>query len=802
MNILLTLNNKFTNYALVMLTSLFYNHPGVKFHINIVHTDLNVASRALLQDFISKNNSETKFICIDADMYKFYPTTEALTCECYFILMAHLLLPNDMDRILYLDADLYVDGNLSQLYQMDFENNYLIAAGQQAVAENGCYFPKNAKPEKGECFNSGVLVFNLPKFRNDITFEAYQKAAKEKKYQFELADQGILNLMFWDKTKYVPTLDYNFRISVWKENRHAIKRKHLNYVNPRIVHFAMHDFFGIGISTKPWTLTLSEKELELLCGLGLSKLDKLAQPELGNIVTAIHQKWWEYAQRSPVYCQLRKEMINSKCHLLSQMIKTYAKDRTNVFFLMDKWDEMRKSKQVDQQIERVWRGNAYSDQILTQITYGELEKFIDNLNHGEAIACINRIFEKSIRRLRAKKIIRVVFLVYSSAEWQCEELYWMFEKSGGYKPYIVICGYQQGDGRMIEQTYNKTYQYFNRSKYRVLYADINDTKGNIDMLKPFDLLFCSTPFTSLMPYYFNVHFRTLNQLILYVPYGIYIEKKPKSIYGDDYYNKPMFKLCWKYYTESMGQYITAKRLHELNGYNFLYSGLPKMDVFYHKQKYNPISIWKCSERTKSRIIYAPHFNMKLNSTFNENYQWFYEFAEKNQEISWIVRPHPRLAYGAVEAGVFKNLDEYNAYMERWNQLPNSKVVEGGEYADIFLTSDAMIVDSLSFLSEYQYTGKPLLCLLPKVPRPLDSLGNELLSHLYTARGNDFNGIENFIADVVMDGRDHLKKEREKFFKCNLDYYFLTGRLASETIFNDIEQAIFGNRLVGISMEEE
>ena len=42
-------------------------------------------------------------------------------------------------------------------------------------------------------------------------------------------------------------------------------------------------------------------------------------------------------------------------------------------------------------------------------------------------------------------------------------------------------------------------------------------------------------------------------------------------------------------------------------------------------------------------------------------------------------------------------------------MPNTQT-EFGEYRDMFLTSDAMILDSVSFMQEYLFTEKPLLVL--------------------------------------------------------------------------------------------
>ena len=60
-------------------------------------------------------------------------------------------------------------------------------------------------------------------------------------------------------------------------------------------------------------------------------------------------------------------------------------------------------------------------------------------------------------------------------------------------------------------------------------------------------------------------------------------------------------------------------------------------------------------------------------------------------------------------GVFVNGEEYDAYCRAWDALPNAKVVMG-EYLAYFASSDAMILDSVSFMAEYLYVHKPALFL--------------------------------------------------------------------------------------------
>ena len=104
--------------------------------------------------------------------------------------------------------------------------------------------------------------------------------------------------------------------------------------------------------------------------------------------------------------------------------------------------------------------------------------------------------------------------------------------------------------------------------------------------------------------------------------------------------------------------------------------------------------------------------------------------------------------------------------------------------DIFATSDGMIMDSASFLGEYLYVNKPLLFLTRK-EQAFNSLGEKTLSCYYTAKGEDYIAIEQFVERVILQGEDMMEDIRTQVFAEELDYADTNGCSASEFIYKDI-----------------
>lgn len=240
MNILITLNSGYAAYAAVMLTSLIVNND-VDLNVFCLYRNLDESSKNLLRKTVERRAANNiSFIYMDNEkckLFKDFPTTDTLTIECYFLLMAHAFLPSNLDRILYLDSDLLVDGDIGGLYETSFDDKYIVVAGQSHKEINGHMYPLGARPKHGECFNSGVILFNLPMMRHDISSNVYSEMATRENYDFSLADQGILNLVFFDRAKYVDTMKYNFRMSIYRDYL-ADGNKELKMI-PLIIHFAM-----------------------------------------------------------------------------------------------------------------------------------------------------------------------------------------------------------------------------------------------------------------------------------------------------------------------------------------------------------------------------------------------------------------------------------------------------------------------------------------------------------------------------------------------------------------------------------
>jgi lipopolysaccharide biosynthesis glycosyltransferase len=101
----------------------------------------------------------------------------------------------DVDRILYLDADLLVIDSLAPLWELDLTGSW-VGAVTNVFQHNHVHRPQAlglAGPEV--YFNAGVLLMNLAEMRRDGCTEALRSYAVENAPQLGWRDQDALNVV-------------------------------------------------------------------------------------------------------------------------------------------------------------------------------------------------------------------------------------------------------------------------------------------------------------------------------------------------------------------------------------------------------------------------------------------------------------------------------------------------------------------------------------------------------------------------------------------------------------------------------
>lgn len=418
--------------------------------------------------------------------------------------------------------------------------------------------------------------------------------------------------------------------------------------------------------------------------------------------------------------------------------------------------------------------------VLRFLSGGKLrEYFIINKQlklHGEALA-----------RVRDKDKINVVFFVIHASVWKYDHLYKLMDSSPRFEPTIVACPVVNFGRENMLAEMEKAFNQFRAKGYNVVraYSEAEDSYLDVkNEIKP-DLIFFTNPYKGLVDdrYYID---RYPDVLTCYVPYGF-----TQAHFVDVQYDLLFHNLLWRYFGETIMHKKMASEHSRRKGSNFYTTGYPGIDGLIYKGRHGN-GAWKNSDITLKRIIWAPH-----HTIYDEDPLQYSNFIlhsrvmldltkEYRDKIQIAFKPHPLLWVKLCEHSDWGR-DRTDKYYQEWATLENGQL-ENGDYLDLFNSSDAMILDSGSFVAEYLYCGKPSLFVYRDegLSSRFNRFGKLALQQHYRADGEA--DIRKFIDFVVCDGNDFMKTARDEFyFGCLMR---INGKSASENIFSALENEFF------------
>lgn len=230
------------------------------YDVVILDTDFTEENKGIMREFFSQfENASLRFAAVAGmvEEYGLQTSNEHISVETYYRFLIQKVLP-DYEKVLYLDSDLIIEGDVSQLFETDLGDN-LIGAVRDVDYLGNLNMNDGERIEYTEkvlemknpydYFQAGVLIMNLREMRKLYPFTKWLEYAAEPKYIYD--DQDILNAHCQGRVTYIDNAwnvmnDCGGRIKkvftfapaqVYKDFLAA-------YANPKIVHYAGFE--------KPW----------------------------------------------------------------------------------------------------------------------------------------------------------------------------------------------------------------------------------------------------------------------------------------------------------------------------------------------------------------------------------------------------------------------------------------------------------------------------------------------------------------------------------------------------------------------
>lgn len=212
MNILVTLDENYLDPLQTMLYSLHQAEPDTPVTLWLIHSRMSPAALERIQRYCDSFQWEFCPCEASEELFADAPVFRHYTKAMYYRLLASRILPETVDRVLYLDPDTLILNPISPLLKLPLNGNLFAAASHSGLSQISA--PVNRvrlhSADDVGYFNSGVLVMDLAAQRRELDPEAIFAWTREHASELILPDQDILNALYGARILPLDDTIYNY----------------------------------------------------------------------------------------------------------------------------------------------------------------------------------------------------------------------------------------------------------------------------------------------------------------------------------------------------------------------------------------------------------------------------------------------------------------------------------------------------------------------------------------------------------------------------------------------------------------
>lgn len=251
MHVACNIDRNYVKYCAVMLTSLLENNRRHPIHVHVISSPLEPNDEDVLRSIVEdKYGKKISFHFPPSTILEDCRTDETshISLATYYRLFLTSILPPEVRKVIYLDCDLIVNGDISEFWNMDISDVSLGCVEDMWSQRPGNYVRLHYD-RKYSYFNVGVLLINLERLRTNGFEQRAKTYLKEHVGELEFYDQDLLNALLHDDKKYA-ALRWNVQDGFLRWRRAArmspegVAALELELRTPVIIHYTG--------SKKPW----------------------------------------------------------------------------------------------------------------------------------------------------------------------------------------------------------------------------------------------------------------------------------------------------------------------------------------------------------------------------------------------------------------------------------------------------------------------------------------------------------------------------------------------------------------------
>lgn len=242
-------------HAAAVIASVSRYGKNSRFRFLVLHEGVGLDLQKQIEQLAP--NGTFVWIEIGDDDVPAFEARRHLTRSTLYRLGLENLAPPDCRRVLYLDSDITVIGDVSDLWRADMQGKALGAVIDGYLAanyDNGQLFHERWNLPFGKYFNAGILLIDLQQVRERKLFSQTIKFVAEHDYDLPFNDQDALNYVFHNA--WLPlSVAWNVQRpqAVFWEARIIPEEVRLGDQRPLIVHYTGPEKPWLSTGYHPWS---------------------------------------------------------------------------------------------------------------------------------------------------------------------------------------------------------------------------------------------------------------------------------------------------------------------------------------------------------------------------------------------------------------------------------------------------------------------------------------------------------------------------------------------------------------------
>ena len=244
-NILVTLDENYVPYLNIMLSSMLQSNSDCFFDVYLLHSAIGEDKVLKTKEILRESGKLIMVKAKDIGLGN-APTTSRYPEEIYYRIFAAKYLPDTVDKVLYLDPDIIVNGSLRPLYNMPLDEYYFAAASHTGPFLRKFNEIRLDMDDESPYINSGVMLMNLKRLREEQNYEDVFDFIEKRKSFLMLPDQDIISSLYGSKILALDTFRYNMTERLYLQHAPFEKDFDIDWVkkNSVIIHYCGRN--------KPW----------------------------------------------------------------------------------------------------------------------------------------------------------------------------------------------------------------------------------------------------------------------------------------------------------------------------------------------------------------------------------------------------------------------------------------------------------------------------------------------------------------------------------------------------------------------